>query len=77
MTYQTIDEDRGALKAQELRRRFRQVSNASMGHRQFGLWPARENRIRADAETRQARINEFFLWCTVGAVVLMAGSILL
>lgn len=76
MTYQTIDEDRGAQKAADLRRRFRKVSNASLSNRQFGLWPASRNRILAEAHSRQSHVNEFLLWCAFAAVVIFAGVVL-
>jgi len=68
MMYQTINEERGARRAAELRRRFRKVSNKSLGRKQFGVWPA-------GSQLRRTELNQFLLWCVLGVIVAFIGFV--
>jgi len=76
MKFRTIDENRGARRAADLRRRFRQVSNRSMKRPQFGLRPGPQAPGWREAGTRKARLNDFLVWCALGAVAVFFGFIL-
>lgn len=76
LKYQSINEDRGARRAAELRRRFRHVSNASTRRQQFGLRPAPEARTWSEANSRNARVRDIFVWSAVAAIAVFFGFII-
>ncbi|MES0881450.1 hypothetical protein [Roseibium sp. SCP14] len=74
--YQTINEERGAQKAAELRRRFRQASKVSFNRPQFGLWPSTRQRSWVEIKSRQAQFREFLIWSAMAAIVVFFGFII-
>ncbi|MEP3049037.1 MAG: hypothetical protein ABJL55_20875 [Roseibium sp.] len=73
MTYQTINEDRGEQRAAELRNRFRHISDASFGRRQFGIWPSTSEHAGRSKMSRRSHFSEFAVWIGMAAVVLLVG----
>jgi hypothetical protein len=76
LKYQTINEDRGARRAAELRRRFRHVSNTSINQRQFGVWSTPAKRHWSDQISRKTQLNEFLIWSVLAAIVVFFGIVL-
>lgn len=74
--YQTINEERGAQKAAELRRRFRRASNASFNRPQFGMWPSPRQRSWVEIRSRQAQFKEFLIWSAMAVIVVFFGFII-
>ena len=74
--YQTINEERGARKAAELRRRFGNVSRASGGRPQFGMWPAQRQAARGQLKSRQAQFRELMIWSAMAVIVVFFGFII-
>lgn len=69
----TINEDRGARRAAELRRRFAHVSNKSIGRPQFGLRTPPAGRSWGATRTYRAQLQEFLAWSTLAVVVMFIG----
>ncbi|MCX2725272.1 hypothetical protein [Roseibium salinum] len=67
MNYQTINEERGARRAAELRRRFRKVSSASFGRA----------RSRLQNRARKNRAGGIMTWWVLAAIVVFLGFIAL
>ncbi|MCV0426544.1 MAG: hypothetical protein K5905_13830, partial [Roseibium sp.] len=67
--YQTINEERGAQKAADLRRRFRRASRISSGRPQFGMWPSPRQKDWSQDRSRQAQFREFVIWSAMAAIV--------
>jgi hypothetical protein len=76
LKYQTINEDRGARRAAELRRRFRHVSNSSINQRQFGVWSTPAKRQWPEQSSRKTQLNEFLIWSVLAAIVIFFGFVL-
>lgn len=77
MNHQTINEERGARRAEELRRWFRHVSNASFGRSGYGFGPSSPVRPRSHAVVRQAQIRDFLFWSLLAVAIVFIGSIIL
>lgn len=71
----TLNEDRGARRAADLRRRFSHVSNAAIAR------PARGRhstaRARALNRSRRAQLAELLGWSTLAAVMMFIGFLIL
>lgn len=76
MKVRTINEDRGARKAADLRRRFREVSSASVKRSQFGLRSGPQMRGWQETGSRQSRLNDFLIWSALGAAMVVAGFVI-
>lgn len=74
MTYQTINEERGARKAAELRRRFQKAS-VNPG-RASGFGPAKFDALRTGFGSRKEYFNAFLIWMTMAAVIVFFGFML-
>ncbi|WP_428648581.1 hypothetical protein [Roseibium sp.] len=77
MSYHTIDEERGARRAEELRRRFRHVSDASFGRSRYGFGPSTHSRSRSEAAIRYAQIRNVLFWSLLAVAMVFVGSIVL
>ena len=76
LKYQTINEDRGARRAADLRKRFSRVSNKAIGQRQFGDW-SNAARLRVPNQSvRKAHRNEFLIWTVLAAIVVFFGFVM-
>jgi len=73
---QTINENRGARRAAELRRRFAHVSNTSLGRRPFGLRPVPATRSWGSGKSHRAQLQEFLAWSMLASVVLFIGFLI-
>ncbi|MEP4770633.1 MAG: hypothetical protein ABJY83_22235 [Roseibium sp.] len=73
MTYQTINEDRGEQRAADLRNRFRQITDTSLGRRQFGIWPSSAEPVGRSSTKRWKHFSEFAVWLAMAIVVLSVG----
>ncbi|MCK7613043.1 hypothetical protein [Roseibium sediminicola] len=73
---QSINENRGARRAAELRRRFAHVSNTSFGRPSFGLRPAPAGRSHGFNRSRRAQLQEFLGWSMLAAVVMFIGFLI-
>ena len=73
---QTINEDRGARRAAELRRRFAHVSNRSISRPRFGLRTAPAGPSWGRTRARRAQIQEFLAWSTLAVVVMFIGFLI-
>ena len=76
MTSSTLNENRGAERAAELRRRFRHVSDASFGHPQFGMWPTSSSLKGLSVSARRRHIRELTAWVAMAGVVLFIGVLI-
>ncbi|MBO6508351.1 MAG: hypothetical protein JJ866_24290 [Roseibium sp.] len=76
LKYQTINEERGARRAAELRQRFRHVSETSIGRPQFGIWSKPEQASRSNRMLRRAQRNEFLIWAVLAAITVFFGFLL-
>ena len=74
MTYQTINEERGAQKAAELRRRFQKASGNSS--RLSGFGPAKFDALKTGFGSRREYFNAFLIWMTMAAVIVFFGLVL-
>lgn len=70
---QTINENRGARRAAELRRRFAHVSNTSFGRPSFGLGLTPAGRSWNTSRSRRAQLQEFLAWSMLAGVVMFIG----
>jgi len=76
MNTQTINEDRGARRAAELRRRFAHVSNRSIARPRFGLRTPQAGPSWGSTRARRAELQEFLAWSTFAAVIVFAGFLI-
>lgn len=74
ITSQTINEERGARKAAELRRRFRNASKDAGGS--YGFGPVKLNSARSGFGSRREYFNAFLIWVTMAAVIAFFGFVL-
>ncbi len=74
MTYQTINEERGAQKAAELRRRFQKASGNTNPISGFG--PAKFDALKSGFGSRRDYFNAFLIWITMAAVIVFFGFML-
>lgn len=74
MPYQALNEDRGARRAAQLRRRFRNVSNGSF--RSPGTFEGKTatHGTWRRPSSRLSRYNTFVAWSVIALVVLFFGS---
>ncbi|WP_299820506.1 hypothetical protein [uncultured Roseibium sp.] len=80
-----INEDRGARRAEDLRRRFRHVSDASFrrasasrtqnGRLYFGQKPAAPSPSWGDVKARRPHLDNFMIWCVLAVIVAVAGYV--
>ncbi|MGX1495028.1 hypothetical protein [Roseibium aggregatum] len=75
--YRTINEDRGARRAAELRDRFSHVSEASTNRSQFGLRHAPQTRTWNEARSRQSQVQELMAWSVLAIVMVFIGMMVL
>jgi hypothetical protein len=75
--YRTINEDRGARRAAELRDRFRHVSDASISRPHFGLRQALQARTWNEARSHQSQFQELMAWSALASVVVFIGMMML
>ncbi|KZM50559.1 hypothetical protein [Labrenzia sp. OB1] len=79
-----INEERGARRAEELRRRFRHVSDTSFrrasvgrahssGRLYFGQKPAATAPSWGEVKARRPHLDNFLIWCVLAVVVAIAG----
>lgn len=73
-SYQTINEERGARKAAELRKRFRNASRTSGVVPGFGA--DKIDALRNGFGSRRAYFNAFLIWVTMAAVIAFFGFVL-
>ncbi len=76
LNHQTINEERGARRAADLRRRFALVSDVSFNRPSFGLHPASPRRSWAAGGSRRAQINDVLIWSTLAAIMVFFGFVL-
>lgn len=69
----TINEDRGARRAAELRRRFAHVSKTSINRPHFGLRTSPAGRSWGATRAYRAQLQEFLAWSTLAVVVVFIG----
>ncbi len=74
MTYQTINEERGARKAADLRRRFQKASGSS--GRMSGFGPVKFDALKSGFGSRREYFNAFLIWITMAAVIVFFGFML-
>ncbi|MEE4014569.1 hypothetical protein V1T76_21065 [Roseibium sp. FZY0029] len=77
LRYRTINEDRGARRAAELRDRFSHVSEASINRPQFGLRHAPQARTWNEAKSRQSQFQELMAWSVLAIVMVFIGMMML
>ncbi len=77
MRHQTINEDRGARRAAELRQKFRHVSDASFGQSRFSARSAVRARSWNGERSRQAEVQAFLGWSLLGMIVAFIGLVVL
>lgn len=77
MGYRTLNEDRGARRAADLKRRFRHVSDTSFGPRRSFVPSASGARNPNVSSIGRTRFNTFAVWATMAVIVLFVSSILL
>ncbi|MBN8183847.1 hypothetical protein [Roseibium aggregatum] len=77
LRYRTINEDRGARRAAELRDRFRHVSDASINHPQFGLRHGAQARTWSEVKSRQSQFQELMAWSVLAVVMVFIGMMML
>jgi len=68
-TYQTINEERGARRAAELRRRFSTVSKASTAHGSTRLQ-------LPGMSSRKQYLKSFLVWVAMAGVLVLFGTVL-
>ncbi|POF30980.1 hypothetical protein CLV41_105158 [Roseibium marinum] len=83
--FRTINEERGARRAADLRRRFRHVSEASLrrasvsrSHRDqpyFGRKPAATAPVWRDVKVRRSHFDNFLIWSVLAVIVTVAGYV--
>lgn len=73
---QTINENRGARRAAELRRRFAHVTNSSIGRQHFGLRPVPAGRGWDTSRSQRARLQEFLAWSALAGVMMFIGFLI-
>jgi hypothetical protein len=76
MRSQTINENRGARRAAELRRRFAHVTDSSIGRQHFGLRSAPAGRGWGSSRSQQTRWREFLAWSALAGVMLFIGFLI-
>ncbi|MEM5583113.1 hypothetical protein WNZ15_11680 [Roseibium sp. AS2] len=76
MNYTSINEDRGARRAAELRRRFAQVSSKASRGDGFGFGPVAQQRLRHVGASRRSELHSFLAWSALAAVVVVIGMML-
>jgi len=73
---QSLNEDRSARRAAELRRRFAHVSDASLGRARFGPGRMPAGRIRSTARSRRAQLQEFLAWSMLAGAMIFIGYLI-
>ncbi|QDG75640.1 hypothetical protein [Labrenzia sp. PHM005] len=76
MSDRTLDNDRGAKRAEELRRRFQNVSDASFGRRGFSFPSGRGMKGRWNTAGGQGSGSVYKFWLAC-ALLIMAAALFL
>ncbi|QFT29953.1 hypothetical protein K1718_04595 [Roseibium porphyridii] len=74
--YQTLNEERGARRAAELRRRFSHVSNTAIKRPAFGLRSEPEAAAWSEIKSRRSHVNDLLIWLTLAVIVVFFGFVL-
>ena len=70
---QTINEDRGARRAADLRRRFRHVSDTAIASPRYGRGFGIQSHSAVHAKSRQAQFQELMAWSMLAIVLTFIG----